>query len=245
MHGRLAAEIDKERAKVDAEIARRLADAEARIAQSKARAMAGVGEIAGDTAGAIVARLLGKEPSKDEVQRALMQRAAESGPAGWPMWRTAEFWVAVAFVAFLAILLYYKVPALLAKALDDRAAAIRTELDEARRLREEAQALLADYQRKHRNAGQEAEAIVEQARREAEAFASETRRTLAETLKRRSRHAEERIARAEAEAVDEVRAAAVDTAIAAAEKILREQAAGAAGAQLIDESIRNLKGRLN
>jgi F-type H+-transporting ATPase subunit b len=77
MHERLAAEIDKERAKVDAEIASRLADAEARIAQSKARAMAGVGEIAGDTAGAIVARLLGKEPSKDEVQRALMQRAAE------------------------------------------------------------------------------------------------------------------------------------------------------------------------
>jgi F-type H+-transporting ATPase subunit b len=77
MHDRLAAEIDKERAKVDAEIARRLADAEARIDQSKARAMAGVGEIAGDTAGAIVVRLIGKEVSKDEVRRALMQRAAE------------------------------------------------------------------------------------------------------------------------------------------------------------------------
>jgi F-type H+-transporting ATPase subunit b len=161
------------------------------------------------------------------------------------MWRTAEFWVAVSFVVFLAILFYYKVPALLAKALDDRAAAIRAELDEARRLREEAQALLADYQKKHRNAGQEAEAIVEQARREAEAFAAETRRSLAETLKRRSQHAEERIARAETEAVEEVRAAAVDMAIAAAEKILREQAAGAAGAQLIDEGIRGLKGRLN
>jgi F-type H+-transporting ATPase subunit b len=76
-HDRLTAEIDKERAKVDADIARRLADAEARIAQSKARAMAGVNEIAGDTAGAIVVRLLGKEVSKDEVRRALMQRAAE------------------------------------------------------------------------------------------------------------------------------------------------------------------------
>jgi len=158
---------------------------------------------------------------------------------------TAEFWVAVAFVAFVAILLYYKVPALLARALDDRAQAIRTELDEARRLREEAQALLADYQRKHRNAGQEAEAIVEQARREAEAFAAESRQSLTETLKRRGQHAEERIARAEADAVDEVRAAAVEMAIAAAEKILREQTAGAAGSQLIDESIRNLKGRLN
>jgi F-type H+-transporting ATPase subunit b len=77
MHERLTAEIDKERAKVDADIAAKLADAEARIAQTKTRAMAGVGEIAGDTAGAIVARLLGKEPSKDDVQRALMQRAAE------------------------------------------------------------------------------------------------------------------------------------------------------------------------
>jgi F-type H+-transporting ATPase subunit b len=157
----------------------------------------------------------------------------------------AEFWVAVAFVAFVLILYHYKVPGLIAKALDERAAAIRKELDEARRLREEAQTLLADYQKKHRNAGQEAGAIVEQARREAEAFAAETRRSLAETLKRRSQHAEERIARAETEAVEEVRAAAVDMAIAAAEKILREQAAGAAGAALIDESIRGLKGRLN
>jgi F-type H+-transporting ATPase subunit b len=140
------------------------------------------------------------------------------------MLRTAEFWVAVAFLAFLAILAYYKVPRLLAKALDDRAAAIRNELDEARRLREEAQALLADYQKKHRNAGQEAEAIVEQARREAEAFAGETRRALADTVKRRGQQAEERISRAEAQAVDEVRAAAVDMAMAAAEKILREHA---------------------
>ena len=161
------------------------------------------------------------------------------------MLRTAEFWVAVSFVAFLLILAYYKVPGLIAKALDDRAAAIRKELDEARRLREEAAALLADYQKKHRNAGQEAEAIVEQARREAEAFAGETKRALSETLKRRGQHAEERIARAEAEAVDEVRAAAVDMAMAAAEKILREKAAGAAGATLVDDSIRNLKGRLN
>jgi regulator of protease activity HflC (stomatin/prohibitin superfamily) len=95
------------------------------------------------------------------------------------MLQMAEFWVAVAFVAFVLILLYYKVPALIAKTLDERAAAIRKELDEARRLREEAQNLLADYQRKHRNAGQEAETIVEQARREAEAFAAETRKSLA------------------------------------------------------------------
>jgi F-type H+-transporting ATPase subunit b len=161
------------------------------------------------------------------------------------MLRMAEFWVAVAFVVFLLILAYYKVPTLIAQALDDRAAAIRKELDEARSLREEARALLADYQRKHRNAGQEADAIVEQARREAEAFAAETRKSLAEAVERRRRQAEDKIARAEAQAVEDVRAAAVDMAIAAAEKILREKAAGAGGAALIDESIRSLKTRLN
>jgi len=161
------------------------------------------------------------------------------------MLRTAEFWVAVSFVGFLAILIYYKIPALLAKALDERAAAIRKELDEARRLRDEAQNLLNDYQKKYRNAGIEAESIIEQARGEAEAYAKETRASLAESLERRTRQAEEKIARAEAQAVDEVRAAAVDTALAAAERILREKASGAAGAALIDDSIRGLKGRLN
>src|SRR5215510_8809711 len=161
------------------------------------------------------------------------------------MLQMAEFWVGIAFIAFVGILLYYKVPALIAKALDDRAAGVRKELDEARRLREEAQALLADYQKKHRNAGQEAEAIVEAARREAEAFAAETRKSLAETVERRRKQAEDKIARAEAQAVDDVRAAAVDMAIAAAEKILREKAAGSAGSALIDESIRTLKTRLN
>jgi F-type H+-transporting ATPase subunit b len=77
MHGKLTAEIDQERAKLDAAIAQKLADAEARIAQSKARAMAGVGEIAGDTAAAVVTKLLGREVSRDEVQRALVRRAAE------------------------------------------------------------------------------------------------------------------------------------------------------------------------
>ena len=81
------------------------------------------------------------------------------------MFFSAEFWVAVAFVVFLLVLVYYKVPALIAKALDDRAEGIRRELDAARRVREEAQLLLADYQRKHRSVGEEAEAIVAQARK--------------------------------------------------------------------------------
>jgi F-type H+-transporting ATPase subunit b len=77
VHAKLTAEADAERAKLDAELARQVANAEARIAQGKTRAMAGVGEIAGETAGAIVAKLIGGEVSRDEVQRALLQRAAE------------------------------------------------------------------------------------------------------------------------------------------------------------------------
>ena len=157
----------------------------------------------------------------------------------------AEFWVGVAFVIFLLVLLWYRVPKLIAKSLDDRAQAIRKELDEARRLREEAQALLADYQKKHRNVGQETDAIVDLARREAQALAHETRVGLKESLERRTRMAEEKIARAEAQAVDEVRASAIDAAVAAAEKILREKMAGTGGAALVDQSIRDLKGRLN
>ena len=161
------------------------------------------------------------------------------------MTQMAEFWVAVAFGVFVLILLYYRVPNLVAKSLDDRAEAIRKELDEARRLREEAQTLLADYQKRHRNVGQEADAIVEQARREAEAFAHETRVSLKDALERRTKQAEDKIARAETQAVDEVRAAAIDVAMAAAERILREKTAGSSGASLIDQSIRDLKGRLN
>jgi F-type H+-transporting ATPase subunit b len=77
MRDRLTAEVDKERARVEAEIAAKVAEAEKRIADTKSRALAGVGDIAADVAGAIVARLIGREVSRDEVQRALVQRAAE------------------------------------------------------------------------------------------------------------------------------------------------------------------------
>src|SRR5262245_51170374 len=158
---------------------------------------------------------------------------------------TPEFWVAVAFFGFVGLLLYYKVHDLIGKALDDRAAAIRNRLDEARRLRDDAQALLADYQRKRETAEEEAKGIVEQARQEAEALTAETRRNLEEMLARRTKIAEEKIARAEAQAIAEVRSIAVDTAIAAAERMLREKVTPAAGAQLVEQGIRDLKGKLN
>lgn len=158
---------------------------------------------------------------------------------------TAEFWVAVAFLIFIGILVYMKVPAMLAKMLDERAEAIRKDLDDARRLREEAQDLLADYQRKQREAEAEAQQIIEGARREAEALKADGARSMQEALARRTRLAEEKIARAEAQALAEVRAAAVDAATAAAERIVRAKVEGGFGSRLVDQSIGDLKGKLN
>ena len=162
--------------------------------------------------------------------------------AGQPYWTDPTFWVGVALAVLLAAALWMGVPAMLAKTLDDRAAAIKSELDEAKRLKEEAQKLLEDYKGKHAEAENEAKAILDAAKREAEALAAETRKSLKETLERRTKLAEEKIARAEAQAIGEVRAAAVDAAIAAAEKLVGEKAQGAA---LIDQSIKDLGSRLN
>jgi F-type H+-transporting ATPase subunit b len=155
------------------------------------------------------------------------------------------FWVGVSFLGFVGLLIYYKVPGMVGKMLDDRADAIRVELDEARRLREEAQALLADYQKKREAAEEEAKSIVDQARREADALTAETRKTLLETLERRSKLAEDKIARAEAQAIAEVRSIAVDTAVAAVERVLQGQATAAIGGGQVDQAIRDLKGKLN
>ena len=155
------------------------------------------------------------------------------------------FWVALSFVVFVAVTLYYQVPAIVTKALDDRADSIRKELDEARKLREEAQALLSDYQRKAREAENEAKSIIEQAKIEAEALATDSRKALIESLERRSKIAEEKIARAESQALSEVRSTAIETAIAAAHEILKTRAGGATGETLVSNSINDLKGKLN
>jgi F-type H+-transporting ATPase subunit b len=155
------------------------------------------------------------------------------------------FWVLIAFLAFIAIVLYYKVPAAIAKMLDDRADGIRKELDEARKLREDAQTLLADYQRKAREAETEAQTIIDQAKREAEALAADARKALVESLERRSKIAEEKIARAESQALSEVRATAVETAVSAAHELLKTRVSGSVGDALISQSISDLRGKLN
>lgn len=162
-----------------------------------------------------------------------------------PMLETPDFWVAVAFVLFLALLVYKGVPGLIGKALDDRAEAIKKNLDDARKMREDAQALLAEYQRKASEAEDEAEKIVEQAKREGEALRVEAERKATEAVARRVKIAEEKIARAEMAAIGEVRGAAVDAAVAASEKILAAKADGEVGQRLIAEGISNLKSKLN
>lgn len=163
----------------------------------------------------------------------------------WQLIDNPEFWVLVAFLIFVGILVHFKVPGLITDALDARAASIRKELDEARRLREEAQQLLADYQKKSREAEEEAGIIIEQARREAEALAAETHRALQESVERRTKLAEEKIARAEAQALSEVRSTAVDVALAAAERLLKDRIDGETSAHLVEQSISDLKGKLN
>ena len=156
----------------------------------------------------------------------------------------AEFWVLISFLLFFCILFYFGIPKLILGALDDRADKIRTELDDARRLREEAQQLLADYQRKAREADDEAKSIIEQAKREAELLAADTRKASAESLERRTKLAEEKISRAETQALSEVRRTAVEAAIQAAESILKDKLSGAGSDRLIDDALRNLKGKL-
>jgi F-type H+-transporting ATPase subunit b len=157
----------------------------------------------------------------------------------------ALFWVLAAFLIFAGLLIWFGVPGIVGKMLDERAEAIRKELDEARKLREDAQALLSDYQKKAREAESEAKGIIDAAKREAETLATEARKSLVETIERRSKLAEEKIARAEAQAISEVRATAVETALAAAENILKSRVPGATGDALIEDAIRGLKGKLN
>ncbi len=153
-----------------------------------------------------------------------------------------SLWVAVSFFGFVALLIYYKVPAKMAAALDDRADQIRAELEEAKQLREDAQGVLADYQRKQRDAALEAEEIITQAKKEAEALAVETEEKLTEQLERRTRQAEEKIARAELQAINEVQTMAAEMSVRAAETILQNRVTGKKADSLVDEAIKSIPG---
>lgn len=156
----------------------------------------------------------------------------------------ATFWALVALIIFVAILVYVKAPAKLGEALDRRAERIRNELDEARRLREEAQQLLADYQRKRREAEQEAKDLVEAAKREAKAIVAEAKQKTEEYVARRTALAEQKIAQAERDAVNEVRARAVDVAVAAAGKLIADKVDAKTGSKLFETSLQEVKSRM-
>jgi F-type H+-transporting ATPase subunit b len=158
---------------------------------------------------------------------------------------TPEFWVAVSFFIFLGVVFYFGVHKKVASALDARAAMIAKELEEARRLREEAEKVLADYRRKQGEAVGEAQAIVDLAAKEAEEFAAETRRSVKEHFERRMKLAEEKIARAETDAIREVRGAAVDAAVGAAQTLIKEKLTPDLAKKLVSESIDRLGSKLN
>jgi len=161
------------------------------------------------------------------------------------MFFEAETWVAIAFICFLGLLAYVGVHRKLAKALDDRAARIKAELDEARKLRDDAAQLLADYQRKRQEAETEAQGIVAGARAEAERMAADAKAKVEEFVDRRTKLAETKIAQAEAQAAAEVRGAAAEAAVAAAEKILAQETKGKLAADLIAKGIEDVRKKLN
>ncbi len=155
-----------------------------------------------------------------------------------------EFWIAVAFLLFVA-LVSRPIARAVNKILDERAAKIRHDLEEARRLRSEAEALLAEYKKKLQDAAREAGEIMNHAREEAELFRKEAAANLTASLARRERMALDKIAQAEAQAVAEVKSQAVDLAVAAARRILEQQMSGPSAGGLIDQSIAELDRKLH
>jgi F-type H+-transporting ATPase subunit b len=161
------------------------------------------------------------------------------------MFADAAFWALAGLVLFFALIVYMKVPGMIGSSLDQRADAIRGELEQARKLREEAEALLADYKQRAAEAEGEAASIVDHAKREAEALTVEARRRMEEYVTSRTRLAEQKIAQAEQQAVQEVRALSADVAVAAAEKLLAARVKGETAAALVEKAIGDVKAKLN
>jgi len=157
----------------------------------------------------------------------------------------AETWVAVAFVIFLLLIWRAGAHRWILSSLDDRSKRVGAELAEARRLKDEAEKLLAEYQKKRREAENEAAAIIAQAKIEATEIAAETKIRMEEFVVRRSKMAEAKITQAESQAVADVRAAAADAAIKVSEKILSETVKGKVADDLLTAAIRDVKARLD
>lgn len=159
--------------------------------------------------------------------------------------KNPEFWVAIGFVIAIALLVWKGVPTMLGKMLDQRAAVIAAELEEAKRLSAEAASVLEDYRRRAQGAQAEAQLLMERAKTEALKLAEESRAALKLQLEQRLNAAKERIAQAEARALKELKAMAADAAVAAAQKLIRERLDEARTSALIADSIKDLGNKLN
>lgn len=156
-----------------------------------------------------------------------------------------DFVVLVAFLIFVGVLIYLKVPGLLGGKLDARAAGIKADLDEARQLREEAQKVLADYERKQKEAQEQADRIVEHARKEAEQAGEDAKDEIKRSIERRLQAAEDQIASAEARAIRDVRDQAIVVATAAARDVIARQMSAEDGDKLIDAGIGEVEAKLH
>jgi F-type H+-transporting ATPase subunit b len=157
----------------------------------------------------------------------------------------AETWVAIAFVILMAIFGYVGVHRTVLKSLDNRADRIKAELDDARKLKEEAAALLAQYRSRHAAAEKEAQDIIASARADAERIAAEAKVKLEDFIARRTKTAEGKIALAEAQAVADVRAAAANAAVAAASTVLSQSVKGSLADELLGKGIQEVRAKLN
>jgi F-type H+-transporting ATPase subunit b len=161
------------------------------------------------------------------------------------MFMETETWVAIGFVLFIALLAYLGVHKSIIQALDHRADKIKAELDDAKRLKDEAMTLLAEYQKKRQEAETEAQAIVAEAKVEAERMAIDAKAKAEEFVARRTKMAEQKIAQAEAQAIADVRGAATEAAVAAAGRILAVEAKGEVAANLIARGVEDVRKKLN
>src|SRR6202163_890715 len=161
------------------------------------------------------------------------------------MFTEPEFWVAVAFVILMGVFIYFGIHRTVLKALDHRAERIKAELDDARRLKEEAAKLLAEYKTRRASAEREAEEIISNAKAEAERIAVEAKAKMEDFVARRTETAESKIALAEAQAIADVRSAAANAAVAAASTILSQSVKGSVADDLLAKGIAEVSAKLN
>lgn len=170
---------------------------------------------------------------------------ASSGDYAWYSLNDTNFVVLIAFVIFLGVLVYFGVPKLLAKLLDDRAVGIKSEIDEARALREEAQTILASFERKHKEVEGQVAGIIEHAKTEAQIAADQAKADLKDSIARRLVAAEDQIKSAEEAAVREVKDTAVTIAISAAGEVIAAKMSAKDAGALIDDAIEVVGAKLH